>query len=237
MPDAPLSSYHAKRSFDRTPEPGGAASATDAGEGPGVGEQGMFVVQKHAATRTHYDLRLELDGVLKSWAVPKTPSYDQADKRVAIHVEDHPLEYARFEGIIPEGNYGAGPVIVWDRGSWVPVEDPREGFRKGKLLFELRGYKLRGRWTLVKIRDRDSDADNTWLFIKERDGLEGPGRELPEASILSGLTVEQLGEQAGRSVRAHTRAAYRRSVMALQRIVRARAPCPRTGCCRYALRG
>ena len=186
MPNS-LDAYHAKRSFDRTPEPGGGGS----GSGDGVGHR--FVVQKHAATRTHYDLRLELDGVLKSWAVPKTPSYDQADKRVAIHVEDHPLEYARFEGIIPADNYGAGPVIVWDRGALVWVEDPHEGFEKGKLLFELRGYKLRGRWTLVKIKDRDSDADNTWLLIKERDGLEGPGRELPEESILSGLTVEELG--------------------------------------------
>jgi bifunctional non-homologous end joining protein LigD len=184
-----LSTYHAKRSFDRTPEPGGGAPG-----GTGEGGPGLFVVQKHAASRTHYDLRLELDGVLKSWAVPKTPSYHQADKRVAIHVEDHPLEYARFEGIIPKDNYGAGPVIVWDRGVWLPVEDPHEGLEKGKLLFELRGYKLRGRWTLVKIRDRESDADNTWLFIKERDALEGADREIPEASILSGLTVEQLGE-------------------------------------------
>ncbi len=188
-----LSDYHRKRSFDRTPEPGGSGSGGSAGVDGTPGSGGLFVVQKHAATRTHYDLRLELDGVLKSWAVPKTPSYDQADKRVAIMVEDHPVEYARFEGVIPAGNYGAGPVIVWDRGVWIPLEDPYEGFEKGKLLFELRGYKLRGRWTLVKIKDRDSDADNTWLLIKERDPLEGPGREVPEASILSGLTVEQLG--------------------------------------------
>jgi bifunctional non-homologous end joining protein LigD len=197
-PDASsLSDYHRKRSFDRTPEPGGASKAVPADEraaGATPGGASQFVIQKHAATRTHYDLRLELDGVLKSWAVPKTPSYDQADKRVAIHVEDHPLEYARFEGIIPEGNYGAGAVIVWDRGVFLWAEDPHEGFEKGKLLFELRGYKLRGRWTLVKIKDRESDADNTWLLIKERDGLEGPDREVPEASILSGLTVEQLGD-------------------------------------------
>jgi bifunctional non-homologous end joining protein LigD len=175
-----LSDYHRKRSFDRTPEPGGG--------GPGTGS--LFVIQKHAATRTHYDLRLELDGVLKSWAVPKTPSYDQANKRVAIQVEDHPVEYADFEGVIPDGNYGAGPVIVWDRGVWVPVEDPHEGLEKGKLLFELRGYKLQGRWTLVKMKKTEKE----WLLIKERDGLEGPGREIPEASIHSGLTVEQLGE-------------------------------------------
>lgn len=182
MPDSktPLSEYHAKRSLDRTPEPGGG------GRGPG----NLFVVQKHAATRTHYDFRLELDGVLKSWAVPKTPSYDQSVKRVAIHVEDHPVEYARFEGVIPEGNYGAGPVIVWDTGVWVPLEDPREGLEKGKLLFELRGHKLRGRWTLVKMKKTEKE----WLLIKERDGLETADRELPEASVMSGLTVEQLGE-------------------------------------------
>jgi bifunctional non-homologous end joining protein LigD len=176
----PLSEYHAKRSLDRTPEPGGG------GRGPG----NLFVVQKHAATRTHYDFRLELDGVLKSWAVPKRPSYDQAVKRVAIHVEDHPVDYARFEGVIPEGNYGAGPVIVWDTGVWVPVEDPHEGLEKGKLLFELRGHKLRGRWTLVKMKKTEKE----WLLIKERDGLETDDRELPEESVMSGLTVEQLGE-------------------------------------------
>ena len=179
-PDA-LSTYRQKRAPDRTPEPFGHGGSP-AGN--------LFVIQKHAATRTHYDLRLELDGVLLSWAVPKTPSYDQADKRVAIHVEDHPVEYASFEGVIPEGNYGAGPVIVWDRGVVVWLEDPHEGLEKGKLLFELRGYKLRGRWTLVKIKK----AETEWLLIKERDGLEGPGRAVPEESILSGLTVEQLGE-------------------------------------------
>jgi bifunctional non-homologous end joining protein LigD len=121
-----LSDYHAKRSFDRTPEPGGAGSRRQRGRGGA-----LFVVQKHAATRTHYDLRLELDGVLKSWAVPKTPSYDQADKRVAIHVEDHPLEYAEFEGVIPEGNYGAGPVIVWDRGVSSGWRTRTRGSRRG----------------------------------------------------------------------------------------------------------
>ncbi|HUG41826.1 MAG TPA: DNA ligase D [Longimicrobiales bacterium] len=180
-PAPSLAPYHRKRSADRTPEPsGGAPSASG----------NLFVIQKHAATRTHYDLRLELDGVLLSWAVPKTPSYDQADKRVAIHVEDHPVEYASFEGVIPDGNYGAGPVIVWDRGVVVWAEDPHDGLENGKLLFELRGYKLRGRWTLVKIKK----AEKEWLLIKERDGLEGPGRAVPEESILSGLTVEQLGD-------------------------------------------
>lgn len=176
----PLQQYRAKRATERTPEPAGVVS----------GEPGrLYVMQKHAATRMHWDLRLELGGTLKSWAVPKGPSYDQADKRLAVQVEDHPIEYAEFEGIIPEGNYGAGAVIVWDRGTWEPVEDPVAGLEKGKLLFELRGHKLKGRWTLVKIKKSEKD----WLLIKERDGLMTPGgREVPEESVLSGRTVEEL---------------------------------------------
>src|SRR4026209_1204091 len=138
-----LSAYRAKRSPDRTPEPFGGADC-----GPGK----LFVVHKHAARRLHFDLRLEMEGVLRSWAVPKGPSYDTHDKRLAVHVEDHPLEYGDFEGLITEGNYGAGAVIVWDRGAWVALEDPKQGMQKGKLLFELRGYKLQGIWTLVKIK-------------------------------------------------------------------------------------
>jgi bifunctional non-homologous end joining protein LigD len=178
----PLGAYRAKRSPDSTPEPAGALSPSGAG--------GLFVVHKHAARRLHWDLRLELDGVLRSWAVPKGPSYDQKDKRLAVMVEDHPLEYADFEGLIPQGNYGAGAVIVWDRGEWSAVEDPHEGLRKGKLLFDLKGYKLRGRWTLVKIKKGEKE----WLLIKERDAWlrkEG-GDDLPQESVLSGLTVEDL---------------------------------------------
>src|SRR6266550_7332390 len=138
-----LSTYRAKRSTDRTPEPFGTVS-------PVAGN--LFVVHKHAARQLHFDLRLEMDGVLRSWAVPKGPSYNTADKRLAVLVEDHPLEYGDFEGLIPEGNYGAGAVIVWDRGQWLPVGDPAEGLAKGKLLFELRGIKLHGMWTLVKLK-------------------------------------------------------------------------------------
>jgi len=179
-PDA-LSAYRAKRSPDRTPEPIGASSG---------GAGGLFVVHKHAARQLHWDLRLELDGVLLSWAVPRGPSYDQKDKRLAVHVEDHPIDYADFEGIIPEGNYGAGGVIVWDRGEWVPLEDPHEGLKKGKLLFELKGYKLHGRWTLVKIKKSQKD----WLLIKERDAWlrQGNGGDIAEESVLSGLTVEEV---------------------------------------------
>jgi bifunctional non-homologous end joining protein LigD len=176
-----LATYRAKRSTDRTPEPFGGAVAPVPGN--------LFVVHKHAARQLHFDLRLEMDGVLRSWAVPKGPSYDMNDKRLAVKVEDHPLEYGDFEGVIPAGNYGAGGVIVWDRGEWVPLEDWREGLEKGKLLFELKGYKLHGRWTLVKIKKSEKD----WLLIKERDAfVKSPGDVFNEESVLSGLTVEEI---------------------------------------------
>ncbi len=179
QPDS-LRTYRAKRSADRSPEPVGTVGADDGR---------LFVVHKHAARQLHWDLRLEMDGVLRSWAVPRGPSYDQDDKRLAVRVEDHPLEYGDFEGIIPAGNYGAGGIIVWDRGEWVPLEDYKEGLEKGKLLFELKGYKLHGKWTLVKIKKSEKD----WLLIKERDSwMKKPGDEFPEESVLSGLTVEEV---------------------------------------------
>lgn len=188
-----LSAYRTKRSLGVTPEPGGAVG--------GAPEGRLFVMHKHAASHLHWDLRLQMEGVLRSWAVPKGPSANPQDKRLAVHVEDHPLEYADFEGIIPEGNYGAGAVIVWDRGEWVPLEDPIAGLEKGKLLFELRGYKLRGRWTLVKIKK----AEREWLLIKERDALvREPGDDFVESSVFSGLTVEEL--RAGRDRAADVRA-------------------------------
>ncbi len=178
--DDSLSTYRAKRSPDSSPEPVGTVSPV-----PGR----LFVVHKHAARQLHWDLRIEMDGVLRSWAVPKGPSYDMNDKRLAVRVEDHPLEYGDFEGIIPSGNYGAGGIIVWDRGEWVPLEDWREGLEKGKLLFELKGYKLHGKWTLVKIKKSEKD----WLLIKERDAyVRQPGDVFPEQSVLSGLTVEEV---------------------------------------------
>lgn len=189
-PDAdPLAAYRAKRSAERTPEPfGGALADSD----PLPGGRGLYVIQKHDATHLHYDFRLELGGTLKSWAVPKGPSPDLAEKRLAMEVEDHPIEYAEFEGIIPDGNYGAGPVIVWDRGVWHPLEDPVEGMRKGKLLFELTGYKLRGQWHLFRTKGTGKE----WLLIKKPDGWAGAAgqRLIHEESILSGLTLEELGE-------------------------------------------
>ena len=187
-----LDAYRAKRILERTPEPAGAIGSD--------GEGRLFVVHQHAARRLHFDLRLEMEGVLRSWAVPKGPSYDPAEKRLAVHVEDHPLEYGDFEGVIPAGNYGAGAVIVWDRGEWVPVGDPLDGLAGGKLLFELRGYKLRGLWTLVRIKKSEKD----WLLIKERDGWSTRDpEELPATSVLSGLTVDELGagEDRGEAIR------------------------------------
>ncbi len=182
-----LEAYRAKRKADQTPEP----------FGPARRDGHRFVVQLHAARARHYDFRLELDGVLKSWAVPKGPSPNPADKRLAVHVEDHPVDYVDFEGLIPTGNYGAGAVIVWDQGRWVALNDPAEGLTSGKLLFELRGYKLRGKWTLVKTRR----GKNEWLLIKERDGYanERNTADYPDDSVLSGRTVEQVGHGDDRS--------------------------------------
>ncbi|MFQ5745851.1 MAG: DNA ligase D [Gemmatimonadota bacterium] len=192
-----LDSYRAKRTPGGTPEPGVAPPGGASGAGPAALGGGLFVIHKHDASRLHWDLRLEMGGVLASWAVPKGPSLDPAEKRLAVHVEDHPLEYVDFEDVIPEGNYGAGPMIVWDRGTWVALEDPEAGLESGKLLFELRGHKLRGVWTLVKLRKTEKE----WLLIRERRHMTPADREaaaaadaaVPQASILSGLTVEELG--------------------------------------------
>jgi len=175
-----LEEYRKKRSAGQTPEPFGT------GELQG---SKLFVIQLHDARRRHYDFRLEWDGTLKSWAVPNGPSLDPKEKRLAMQVEDHPVEYADFEGIIPPGNYGAGAVIVWDRGSWIPHLDPGEGLEQGKLLFELRGYKMRGLWTLVRTKRSPKE----WLLIKKPDAWAGADARPPaEESILSNLTVEQL---------------------------------------------
>ncbi len=180
-----LSAYHNKRDPAATQEPFTATRATGGA---------VFVVHKHSARQLHYDLRLEVAGSLWSWAVPRGPSPDPADKRLAVHVEPHPVDYAFWEGTIPEGNYGAGAMIIWDRGQWLPLEDPVEGLKKGKLLFELRGFKLFGTWTLVQTK-RANGKD--WLLIKEQDGWVGRIPEPPADSVVSGLTVEQLkaGEQ------------------------------------------
>jgi bifunctional non-homologous end joining protein LigD len=159
---APLARYRQKRDFARTPEPDQApAAAQPARKGAGAP---VFVVQKHWASRLHYDFRLEHDGVLLSWAVPKGPSFDPSKMQMAIHVEDHPLAYGDFEGTIPQKQYGAGKVIVWDRGTWEPVGDPGEGMAKGKLLFRLHGQKLAGLWELVRIA-KPGDRQDPWMLF------------------------------------------------------------------------
>ena len=167
-----LATYRARRDFTATPEP----SAT-----PRRGTRGapIFVVQKHAARRLHWDFRLEQDGVLWSWAVPKGPSLDPADKRLAVHVEDHPLDYAGFEGRIPEGHYGAGTVEIWDRGTWQPVGDPHDGLARGELKFTLSGERLSGGFVLVRLKPRPRDHAENWLLIKEHDASEEPGEDAP----------------------------------------------------------
>jgi bifunctional non-homologous end joining protein LigD len=189
-----LGRYQEKRRFDATPEPVGRVESSPVARRDG----GLFIIQKHRATRLHYDLRLELDGVLVSWAVPKGPSLDPAQKRLAVHVEDHPLEYQDFEGVIPEGNYGAGEVIVWDRGTWewAPTKDKahfkgaKEAIEKGKLDIEIQSAKLQGRFVLVRTKD-----EKTWLFFKVRDAHAKPGsdvtRDRPE-SVLTGRTIEEI---------------------------------------------
>lgn len=175
-----LRTYRQKRNARQTPEP----------FGHGASSPGLYVFQKHAASHLHFDLRLEVDGTLKSWAVPKGPSLDPSVKRAAFRVEDHPIEYGGFEGHIPEGNYGAGSVIVWDRGVWLPDGDPATALEAGKLTFELRGEKLQGRWALVRMKRNPKE----WLLIKHKDRWAGADRELEPQSVLSGLTVEEVCE-------------------------------------------
>ncbi|HVU89503.1 MAG TPA: non-homologous end-joining DNA ligase [Pirellulales bacterium] len=190
-----LREYRRKRDFSRTAEPRGGRGAKH--------KAPIFVVQKHDASHLHYDFRLELDGVLKSWAVPKGPDTDPAVKRLAMHVEDHPLEYGNFEGIIPEGEYGGGTVMLWDRGTWEPVEDDaRKAYREGRLKFILHGEKLQGAWMLVRRGGRPSGADErTWFLFKERDKFAGgktPITDREPLSVKTNRTLEEIASDADR---------------------------------------
>jgi bifunctional non-homologous end joining protein LigD len=176
-----LREYRKKRDFERTPEPPPKTKTKKSGR--------SFVVQKHAATRLHYDFRLELDGVLLSWAVPKGPSPDPKERRLAMRTEDHPVEYGTFEGVIPKGEYGGGTVLLWDRGTWEPEGDPKKDLKKGHLRFALHGEKLAGRWTLVRT-SRGSEDKEAWLLIK-RSGDDGLIRD-DEASVISGRTMDAI---------------------------------------------
>jgi bifunctional non-homologous end joining protein LigD len=192
-----LAEYRRKRDFARTAEPRG---------GPKSGTKHLaFVIQKHAASRLHFDLRLELDGVMKSWAVPKGPSLDPTVKRLAMQVEDHPIEYNVFEGTIPEGEYGGGTVMVWDRGTYEyggshpdPIEGLRRGYEKGDFKFVLKGKRLRGSWVLVRTRRGGGDPKRAqWLLIKHRDEFAEPGSDIvaeTTTSAATGRTMEEIAE-------------------------------------------
>ena len=196
MPSRKLSTYRKKRDFEKTAEPSGEGKVTPS-------KRRRFVIQKHAATRLHYDLRLEFDGVFKSWAVTRGPSLDPHDKRLAVEVEDHPLDYGDFEGTIPQGEYGGGTVQLWDRGYW-DSDDPAAGFKKGDLKFTLDGDKLHGSWVLVRMRqDRNGGKRTNWLLIKHRDEFarEGEGESIldQDTSVASGRTMAQIKAGKGKA--------------------------------------
>ncbi|GIL40388.1 DNA ligase D [Roseiterribacter gracilis] len=191
---ASLATYQAMRDFDKTAEPSGKQT-----------KQGLpdnaFLIQKHAATRLHYDFRIALDGVLKSWAVTKGPSLDPNDKRLAVEVEDHPLDYGTFEGTIPKGQYGGGTVMLWDRGTWTPVGDPHESLRKGHLKFDLDGERLKGRFVLVRMGGRAArEKKPNWLLIKERDGLEREGGDAVTDTFTTSVASDRAMEQIASDV-------------------------------------
>lgn len=181
-----LSTYHHKRNFKQTPEPKGKVSKK---------QQNLFVIQKHAASHLHYDFRLELQGTLKSWAVPKGPCLDPGIKRLAMHVEDHPVEYGGFEGVIPEGQYGSGQVLLWDTGYWESLdEDPVQAYKTGHLHFLIKAKKLKGAWDLIHIKAKESNA---WLLIKHNDRYAKPLSdydilEKKPKSVVSGKLIDEI---------------------------------------------
>ncbi len=198
MPSSKLARYRAKRDFSRTAEPSGEARAP-------ASARLRFVIQKHAASRLHYDLRLEAAGVFKSWAVTRGPSLDPADKRLAVEVEDHPIDYGDFEGVIPEGEYGGGAVMLWDRGYWAPEggADPEQALKQGELKFVLEGQKLHGGWVLVRLKDREREKRHNWLLIKHRDPAARSHDEedvlSEDRSVASGRSMAQIAAGKGRA--------------------------------------
>ena len=195
----PLGEYHRKRDFTKTAEPAGGATNRRPTRAL------RFVVQKHAASHLHFDFRLELDGVMKSWAVPKGPSYDPSVRRLAMEVEDHPIEYNTFEGTIPKGQYGGGTVMVWDRGTYEPeggggAQALRDGYARGDLKIVLRGARLVGGWVLVRMRRDESDRAQ-WLLIKHRDDTADAARDVVVdelTSVATGRTMDEIGQRARR---------------------------------------
>src|SRR3954471_7403905 len=184
----PLATYNRKRDFAKTAEPAGKQAK---------GDSHSFMVQKHDATRLHYDFRLELDGVLKSWAVPRGPSLDPADNRLAVRTEDHPLSYATFEGTIPRGEYGGGTVMLWDRGRWTPApgKDPRKTIEKGHLHFTLEGERMKGEWVMFRLKRRPGERTENWMLKKVTDGHAGGTMALTDrylTSIKTGRTMQEI---------------------------------------------
>jgi bifunctional non-homologous end joining protein LigD len=189
--DGSISTYNAKRDFSKTKEP--------AGKPKRGGQKPLYVIQKHDASHLHYDFRLELDGVLKSWAVPKGPQTDMETKRLAMMVEDHPYDYAHFEGTIPEGNYGAGTVMVWDIGTWENLgPEPHEGLKSGKLHFKLEGKKLKGEWALVKMHGPRATKGNEWLLLKHGTAMKAISAQRDDTSALSGRSMSEIAHAHGR---------------------------------------
>ena len=204
-----LTRYKAKRDFSRTNEPKGVRSTRR-----GTGERFLFVIQKHAARRLHYDFRLELEGVLKSWALPKCVPTVQGEKHLAVQVEDHPVDYANFEGTIPTGNYGAGTVMLWDAGICEALDGrPSEALRKGKLVFHLEGQKLRGDWTLIRMRPKEDRDDNAWLIIKTGKNACAISARADDRSVVSGRTMKQIAAEADRTWQSNRNQSSRRRLL------------------------
>jgi bifunctional non-homologous end joining protein LigD len=216
---AKLAAYRAKRDFTKTSEPSGKATRR---------KGSSFVIQKHDASRLHYDFRLELDGVLKSWAVAKGPSLVKGEKRLAVEVEDHPLDYGSFEGTIPEGQYGGGTVLLWDRGTWEPESDPHEAYEKGRLTFRLDGEKLHGAWHLVRMAKRPREKQPSWLLIKA-EGAYARSQDdsdiLEEAplSVKSGLSIEEIAPARAKKAAAKKSASPKKAATAKSEKPAARA--------------
>ena len=219
-----LSTYHAKRDFKQTREPKGRVEK-------GAGKH-RFVIQRHAATRLHYDLRLELDGVYKSWAVTKTPSLDPAVKRLAVEVEDHPIEYGTFEGTIPKGQYGGGTVQLWDRGTWTPQgDDPAGELHKGHLKIVMDGERMQGKWALIRLRDDEArgggKVQHNWLLIKEVDGeaKRGKAGDALAKDVTSVKTGRTLDEIADKSTKVwNSNASTAANVKALKKTAKKKTP-------------
>jgi bifunctional non-homologous end joining protein LigD len=230
MPDL-LRKYRQMRDFGVTPEPAGGK--------PKKRKLPIFVIQKHRASHLHYDFRLEMEGVLKSWAVPKGPSYDPGMKRLAMMTEDHPYDYAKFEGVIPEGNYGAGNVIIWDEGEWEfiePGDDPVAALKSGKLTFRMFGKKMFGEWALVRIGGRSkSDKGNEWLLLKHRDEFANPDVDVTEVaprSVVSNKLVEEMG--GGKIWVSNRKASSRKATTLADKLATGKKPSPRKTSARKA---